>query len=61
VVAKAVEAFDQANRASGVDLDVTTLMMTDFGRTLRPAPAPVPITPGATTGSCWAVPWQAGR
>jgi uncharacterized protein (DUF1501 family) len=37
VLAQALSAFDQANRASGLDLDVTTLMMSDFGRTLKPA------------------------
>lgn len=37
MVARALAAFDQANRAAGLDLDVTTLMMSDFGRTLKPA------------------------
>ena len=36
VLAKAVNAFDQSNRAAGLDMNVTTLMMSDFGRTLRP-------------------------
>jgi uncharacterized protein (DUF1501 family) len=35
-VARALAAFDQANRASG-DQSVVTVMMTDFGRTLRQA------------------------
>ena len=35
--AQAIAAFDQANIAAGIDLNVTTLMQTDFGRTLRPA------------------------
>ena len=37
VLGAALSAFDQANRAAGLDLDVTTLMMSDFGRTLKPA------------------------
>lgn len=36
-LARALAAFDQANRAAGLNLDVTTFMMSDFGRTLRPA------------------------
>lgn len=35
-VDKAVAAFDAAMRASGLGDDVTVLMMSDFGRTLRP-------------------------
>ncbi|WP_373988420.1 DUF1501 domain-containing protein [Duganella sp. BuS-21] len=37
VMAKALAAFDQANVASGMDQSVVTLMLTDFGRTLRQA------------------------
>lgn len=37
VMAKALAAFDTSNRDAGLDLDVTTLMMSEFGRTLRPA------------------------
>lgn len=37
VVARGLSAFDASNRASGVDLNVTTLVMSEFGRTLRPA------------------------
>ena len=37
VLARAMSAFDQANLASGLGADVTSLMMTDFGRTLRQA------------------------
>ena len=36
VVAKAVAAFDQTMRATGMDDHVVTLAMSDFGRTLRP-------------------------
>lgn len=36
-LAKALQAFDQSNLASGVDQNVISLMMTDFGRTLRQA------------------------
>ena len=36
-VARALAAFDQSNRAAGLDDDVVTLMQTDFGRTLRQA------------------------
>jgi len=35
-LAKALEAFDSTNRANGVDMNVVTLVMTEFGRTLRP-------------------------
>ena len=36
LVSLALAGFDAANRASGLDADVATLVMTDFGRTLRP-------------------------
>lgn len=36
VVAQALAAFDASNRASGLDRNVVTLVMTEFGRTLRP-------------------------
>lgn len=36
-LARALAAFDQANVASGLDQSVVSLMMTDFGRTLRQA------------------------
>ena len=36
VVAKALAAFDATNRANGVDMNVVTLVMSEFGRTLRP-------------------------
>lgn len=35
-VAKAVAAFDQTMRTNGMNDEVLTLMMTDFGRTVRP-------------------------
>jgi uncharacterized protein (DUF1501 family) len=35
-LAQALKAFDDSNRATGMDLQVTTLVMTEFGRTLRP-------------------------
>ncbi len=35
-MAKALAAFDETNRANGLDENVTTLMMSDFGRTVRP-------------------------
>ena len=50
VVGRAVAAFDQSNRASGLNLDVTTLMMSDFGRTLRPAS-------GAGSDHAWGNHW----
>ncbi|MBY0574358.1 MAG: DUF1501 domain-containing protein [Undibacterium sp.] len=50
IVGKAVAAFDQANIASGLDLNVTTLMMSDFGRTLRPVS-------GAGTDHAWGNHW----
>ncbi len=37
IVAKALAAFDQSNQTSGLDQHVATLMMSDFGRTLRQA------------------------
>lgn len=36
VLAKALRAFDDSNRASGMDANVVTLVMTEFGRTVRP-------------------------
>jgi len=36
VMAKALAAFDESNRASGLDMNVATLMLSDFGRTVRP-------------------------
>lgn len=36
VLAKALLAFDDSNRAAGLDLNVVTLTMSDFGRTVRP-------------------------
>jgi uncharacterized protein (DUF1501 family) len=36
-LARALAAFDQANVASGLDQSVVSLMMSDFGRTLRQA------------------------
>jgi uncharacterized protein (DUF1501 family) len=36
-LANALAAFDRANQAAGLNLDVTTLAMSEFGRTLRPA------------------------
>lgn len=35
-VSKALKAFDDANRAEGLDGSVVTLVMSEFGRTLRP-------------------------
>lgn len=35
-LSKALAAFDLSNQASGIDMNVTTLVMTEFGRTLRP-------------------------
>ena len=35
-LAKALTAFDETNRINGVDMNVVTLMMSDFGRTVRP-------------------------
>ena len=37
LVGKALAGFDAANIASGVDADVATLVMSEFGRTIRPA------------------------
>ncbi len=35
-LAKALAAFDDTNRANGLDLSVVTAVMSDFGRTVRP-------------------------
>lgn len=50
IVGRAVAAFDQANLAAGLDLDVTTLMISEFGRTLRPAS-------GAGSDHAWGNNW----
>jgi uncharacterized protein (DUF1501 family) len=36
VLAQALKAFDDTNRANGLDENVVTLVMTEFGRTVRP-------------------------
>lgn len=36
VLANALKAFDDTNKANGLDMNVVTLAMSDFGRTLRP-------------------------
>lgn len=36
VMARALAAFDDSNRASGLDMNVATVLMSDFGRTVRP-------------------------
>ena len=36
LLAKALTAFDDTNRATGLDMNVVTLTMSDFGRTVRP-------------------------
>jgi uncharacterized protein (DUF1501 family) len=36
IVARALAAFDDTNRANGLDLNVITAVMSDFGRTVRP-------------------------
>ena len=36
ILAKALAAFDDTNKANGLDQGVVTLMMSDFGRTVRP-------------------------
>jgi uncharacterized protein (DUF1501 family) len=50
VLAKALAAFDQANQASGLNLDVTTFTMSDFGRTLGQAS-------GGGTDHAWSSHW----
>lgn len=49
-LAKALSAWDTANQASGIGSDVTTLVMTDFGRTLKPAS-------GGGTDHAWGNHW----
>ncbi len=36
VLAKALAAFDETNRSNGLDSNVVTLVMSEFGRTIRP-------------------------
>lgn len=52
IVGRAAAAFDQANIAAGLGQDVTTLMMSDFGRSLRPAS-------GAGSDHAWGNHWFA--
>ena len=47
---QALAAFDTANRASGMDSNVVTCVMTDFGRTLKPAA-------GGGTDHAWGNHW----
>lgn len=49
-LANALSAWDTANQASGMGSDVTTLVMTDFGRTLKPAS-------GGGTDHAWGNHW----
>jgi uncharacterized protein (DUF1501 family) len=51
-LAKAVSAFDQSNIASGLGVDVTTFIMSDFSRTLMPAS-------GAGSDHAWGNHWFA--
>ena len=50
VLGNAISAFDESISAAGMDLDVTTFSMSDFGRTLRPAS-------GAGTDHAWGNHW----
>ncbi|MRX08246.1 DUF1501 domain-containing protein [Pseudoduganella sp. FT25W] len=52
VMARALAAFDKANLAAGMDQNVVTLMMSDFGRTLRQAS-------GGGTDHAWGNHWFA--
>ena len=51
-LAKALTAFDTANQAAGLNRDVTTLVMSEFGRTLRPAS-------GGGSDHAWGNHWMA--
>ena len=51
-LARALAAFDQANVAAGLDQDVVTLTMSDFGRTLRQAS-------GGGSDHAWGNHWMA--
>lgn len=48
---KALAAFDQANVAAGMNLNVTTAVLSEFGRTLRPAS-------GGGTDHAWGNHWM---
>lgn len=50
LLGKAVAAFDESIQAVGMDTDVTTFAMSDFGRTLRPAS-------GAGSDHAWGNHW----
>ena len=52
VLSKALGAFDQSNREAGLDMNVVTLMMSDFGRTVRPGS-------GGGSEHAWANHWFA--
>lgn len=52
LVARAMAAFDQSMQAAGMDQNVVSLMMTDFGRTLRQAS-------GGGTDHAWGNHWFA--
>ncbi|WMW79929.1 DUF1501 domain-containing protein [Undibacterium cyanobacteriorum] len=52
VLGKNLAAFDESLVAAGLDLDVTTFTMSDFGRTLRPAS-------GAGSDHAWGNHWFA--
>lgn len=52
VLAKALAAFDQSNVASGQGAEITTLVISEFGRTLRPAS-------GGGTDHAWGNHWFA--
>jgi uncharacterized protein (DUF1501 family) len=51
-LANALSAFDAATQATGLDREVTTLVMTEFGRTLRPAS-------GGGSDHAWGNHWMA--
>lgn len=51
-LAKALTAFDTANQSAGLNRDVTTLVMSEFGRTLRPAS-------GGGSDHAWGNHWMA--
>lgn len=50
IVGQALAAFDTANQASGLDTNVVTCVMSDFGRTLKPAS-------GGGTDHAWGNHW----
>ena len=51
-MAKALAAFDETNKANGMDMNVVSVVMSEFGRTLRPGS-------GGGSEHAWGSHWMA--